>query len=69
MDEERVVKLLEEIRDLQKGHIENYRDALKNQQDAIALQKRAYRRGTLTTIVLVVVLIGFLIFEVYLSKG
>jgi len=28
MSEEQVVKLLEEIRDLQKLHVENYKDAL-----------------------------------------
>jgi hypothetical protein len=31
--EERVIKLLEEIRDLQKLHVENY--AVKNQQESI----------------------------------
>ena len=44
MPEEQVIKLLEEIRDLQKLHIENYKDALKNQQESIEIQKRAVRR-------------------------
>ena len=43
MSDEQVIKLLEEIRDLQKLHVENYKDALKNQQESIDLQKRAAR--------------------------
>jgi hypothetical protein len=42
--DEQVIKLLEEIRDLQKLHVENYKDALKNQQESIDIQKRAARR-------------------------
>jgi hypothetical protein len=59
--EERVVKLLEEIRDLQKLHIENYKDALKNQQEAIDLQKRAVRRQKISLLVLGLLLAAFLI--------
>jgi hypothetical protein len=33
MAEEQVIKLLEEIRDLQKLHVENYKDALKNSRN------------------------------------
>ena len=44
MADEQVIRLLEEIRDLQKLHVENYKDALKNQQEAIDIQKRAIRR-------------------------
>jgi hypothetical protein len=43
--DEQVVRLLEEIRDLQKEHIASYKEAVKNQQEAIALQKRVSRRG------------------------
>jgi hypothetical protein len=32
MGDEQVIRLLEEIRDLQKLHVENYKDAIKNQQ-------------------------------------
>jgi hypothetical protein len=31
MGDEQVISLLEEIRDLQKLHVENYKDAIKNQ--------------------------------------
>jgi len=42
--EEKVIKLLEEIRDLQKLHVENYKDALKNRQESIEIQRQAMRR-------------------------
>jgi hypothetical protein len=48
MAEEQVIELLEEIRDLQKLHVENYKDALKNQQESIEIQKRALRRQKIT---------------------
>ena len=67
MAEEQVVKLLEEIRDLQKLHVENYRDALKNQQESIDLQKRAVRRQKVTSLVMVVLLVVFLIALVWSS--
>jgi hypothetical protein len=41
--DEQVIKLLEEIRDLQKLHVENYKDALKNQQLSIEMQRKASR--------------------------
>ncbi len=44
MGDEQVIKLLEEIRDLQKQHIENHKLALANQQQALETQKQAMRR-------------------------
>lgn len=58
MADEQVIKLLEEIRDLQKLHVENYKDALKNQQESIEIQKRALRRQKATLIVCVVLLVA-----------
>jgi hypothetical protein len=56
---EEVVSLLREIRDLQKLHVENYKEALKNQQESIALQARASRLQKRSLIVLlIVVLVG-----------
>lgn len=60
MADEQVIKLLEEIRDLQKSHVENYKDALKNQQVSIDLQKRAVRRQKITLLVLALWLFGAL---------
>ncbi|MGA2902518.1 MAG: hypothetical protein ABSD98_01695 [Candidatus Korobacteraceae bacterium] len=60
MADEQVVKLLEEIRDLQKLHVENYKDALKNQQESIAIQKSALRRSRIVQLVGVIFLLGIL---------
>ena len=69
MADEQVIRLLEEIRDLQKLHVENYKDALKNQQDAIELQKRAMRRQRITSLVLGGLLLAFLIFLAWSSHS
>lgn len=60
MAEEQVIKLLQEIRDLQKLHVENYKDALKNQQEAIELQRQAVRRQKITLLVVGLLLFAFL---------
>ena len=44
MPDDQVIKLLEEIRDLQKQHLENYKFAIQNQQQAIEVQKQAVER-------------------------
>ncbi len=67
MAEEQVIKLLEEIRDLQKLHVENYKDALKNQQEAIEIQKAASRRQKTSLAILGLVLLGFIAFIVWSS--
>ena len=63
MAEEQVIKLLEEIRDLQKLHVENYKDALANQQKSIDIQKAAVKRQKITlaiAAVVVAVCLGYL---------
>jgi hypothetical protein len=65
--DEQVIKLLEEIRDLQKLHIENYKDALKNQQESIEINRRALRRQKITSFVLGSILLAFLIFMAWAS--
>ena len=62
------MKILEEIRDLQKLHVENYKDALKNQQESIDLQKRAVRRQILFLLV-VAVFLAALFFWAYSPKS
>jgi len=57
MADEQVVKLLEEIRDLQKLHVENYKDALKNQQESIDLQRQAIRRQRIALMILIVIVL------------
>ncbi len=61
MSEEQIIKLLEEIRDLQRQHVENYKDALKNQQESIDMQKRASRRHMFTSLAFGLVLVAFLV--------
>jgi hypothetical protein len=44
MNDDRVVRLLEEIRDIQRQHAERYGEALHNQQESIRIQKAGLRR-------------------------
>jgi len=44
MNDDRVVRLLEEIRDIQRQHAERYGEALHNQQESIRLQQAGLRR-------------------------
>jgi hypothetical protein len=67
--DEQVIKLLEEIRDLQKLHIENYKDALKNQQESIEINRQALRRQKITSLVLGGLLLVFLIFLAWSSHS
>lgn len=68
MANEQLIKLLEEIRDLQKLHVENYKDALKNQQESIAIQKRGMRRQIRSLIILVIFLACILIWLFFFSS-
>jgi hypothetical protein len=61
MADQEVVKLLEEIRDLQKLHVENYKNALINQQESINLQKSAVRRSRSSLLIFVVFLAVLLV--------
>jgi hypothetical protein len=72
MAEEQVIKLLEEIRDLQKLHAENYKDALKNQQESIELQRRAVRRQKIISLSLgslLFIFLAFLAWSSYSARG
>ena len=44
MNDDRVIRLLEEIRDIQRRHAERYGEALQNQQESIRLQQAGLRR-------------------------
>jgi len=44
MSDDQVVRLLEEIRDLQRQHVANYQEALRNQTESIRLQQAGLRR-------------------------
>lgn len=61
MADEQVLKLLEEIRDLQKQQIENSKLALANQQQAIAVQKQSVQRARVLLMV-----VGAIVVAIYL---
>ena len=44
MNDDRIVRLLVEIRDLQRQHAERYGEALRNQEESIRLQQTGLRR-------------------------
>ena len=44
MTDDRTIRLLEEIRDLQRQHAERYGEALRNQEESIRLQQAGLRR-------------------------
>lgn len=56
MDDDRVVKLLEEIRDLQRVHVENYKDALQNQQESIRMNKEWQRKASVRQVIALIVI-------------
>lgn len=67
MDEDRLARLLEEIRELQRQQVEAYARALTNQQEALRLQREGMGRarkllaavGVIIAIVLIMVLVLF----------
>jgi hypothetical protein len=67
--DEQVIKILEEIRDLHKEHLVSYKEAVKNQQEGLDLQKRAVRRQKVTSFVLAGILLVFLIYLAWSSHA
>jgi hypothetical protein len=61
MTDDRIVQVLEEIRDLQRQHVERYGEALRNQQESIRLQQAGLRR--------VRVILGFATVVLLLAVG
>jgi hypothetical protein len=43
-NDDRVIRILEEIRDLQRHNVERYGETLRNQQESIRLQQAGLRR-------------------------
>jgi hypothetical protein len=58
MENNEVVELLKEIRDLQRLHIESYKEAVRNQQEALEGQRKATRFQRVSLLVLVVFLVA-----------
>jgi hypothetical protein len=64
MTDERVLRVLEEIRDLQRQNVERYGEALRNQQESIRLQQAGLRRVRVTlgiAIIALVLAVGMLV--------
>ncbi|HEY7616931.1 MAG TPA: hypothetical protein VH744_09020 [Terriglobales bacterium] len=61
MADNEIVRLLQEIRDLQKEHIENYKAALQNQQRSIEIQQQAVRRQKSSLVVAGILIVVVLI--------
>jgi hypothetical protein len=59
--DDRLIQLLEEIRDLQKEHVQRYGEALRNQQESIRLQQTGLRR--------VRIILGFAAVALVLTVG
>jgi hypothetical protein len=67
MDEDRLTRLLEEIKDLQRQQVDAYARALANQQEALRLQREGVGRarkllagvGVIIGIILLMVLVLF----------
>jgi anti-sigma factor RsiW len=57
---EDIVRLLSEMRDLQKEHLAGYKEAVANQQLSIELQRAAVRRQRITSVVLAVFLVALI---------
>ena len=65
MDEDRIARLLEEIRDLQRQQVDAYARALSNQEQALRMQQQGLGRarkllaavGVVLVIVLVIVVV------------
>ena len=66
MADEQVLKLLEEIRDLQKQHLARYGEALQNQREAIANQTNAIRRSRIVLLVIGLVVVALYLYPAYL---
>lgn len=65
MAETEVVELLREIRDLQKTHIESYKEAVQNQEKSIQMQKQARRSSRVSLLILFAILIAFFALEFF----
>ena len=69
MSDELIVKLLEEIRDLLKLDADRTQEAIRNQQEAIAMQRRSVRRGKMNMLVLGGMLLIFMLFLAWLAAN
>ena len=68
MTDDRVIRLLEEVRDLQREHLEHYKEALRNQAESIQLQREwsaATKRRLRVVFVLIAIVLALIIVPVW----
>ena len=72
MDEDRVARLLEEIRDLQRQQVDAYARALSNQEQAVRMQQQGLGRArtllALVGVVIVIILVIVLLLLRYILR-
>ena len=66
--DERVVRLLEEIRDTQREHLERYKEGLRNQADSVAMQ-RQMQQAAMRRMKLLPWLLGIVMFLIAIVLG
>ncbi len=68
MAEDQVIKLLEEIRDLQKQHVDSYKSALQHQRQSVLMQRKSVTRHKIVAVaVFVAIALGCAVF--FLTTG
>jgi hypothetical protein len=61
MADDQVVQLLKEIRDLQRQHLEHYKEALRNQQESIQMQRQWQESASRRLRVIIAVVVLFVL--------
>jgi len=69
VNEERIVELLTEIRDLQRTHLDRYGEAVRNQEESIEAQKGAIEYQRTVAKRLALLIIPLVILFLILSLG
>ena len=68
MPDDQIVKLLEEIRDLHKEHLQAYRQAVNNQDESIRMQRSAIKRSKVVQLLFGVLVIAFVVWLVAVAN-
>jgi hypothetical protein len=61
MTDDQIVQLLREIRDLQQQHLEHYKEALRNQQESIGMQREWQESASRRLRVIIAVVVLFVL--------
>jgi hypothetical protein len=61
MTDDQIVQLLREIRNLQQQHLEHYKEALRNQQESIGMQREWQESASRRLRVIIAVVVLFVL--------